>query len=353
MRELIRVLVLGAGSMGRAILRVLLEKEGLEVVGVCDRDAGLVGSDAGELCGAGRKLGVAVEGDLGTAIAVTRPEVAIQATCSSLSDAWPDVRALLESGVHVISIAEEMTYPRCRSAALAEKMDELAAANGVVALGTGINPGFMMDLLLITLTGICTRVDRISAVRVNDLSPYGGTVLRAQGVGLSPDAFDDGIRDGTVTGHVGFPESMHLIGAALGWPIDRIEQSREPIVATQRLETERAVVQKGQVAGCRHRASAYRGDEVVISFDHPQLIRPELAGLETEDRLEIQGTPRICLSGSPEIAGGLGTAAIAVNMIPRVLSARPGLRTMAELPVPSALEADARRFVLPREQAHG
>lgn len=346
MRDLIRVLVVGAGNMGRAILRVLLEKEGLEVVGVCDRDASLVGRDAGVLCGADRKLGVAVAGDLGATITATRPDVAIQATCSSLCDAWPDIRSLLESGVHVISIAEEMTYPRYRSAALAEEMHELASANGVVALGTGINPGFLLDLLIVTLTGICTQVDRISATRINDLSPYGRTVLRAQGVGLSPDAFEHGIRSGTVTGHIGFPESMHLIGAALGWSIDRIEQSREPIVATQRLETETVVVQAGQIAGCRHRASAHRGDEVVISFDHPQLIRPELAGIETEDRIVIQGVPRVQLSGSPEIAGGQGTAAIAVNMIPRVLSARPGLRTMVELPVPSALEADARRFVL-------
>lgn len=353
MRDLIRVLVLGAGNMGRAVMRVLLEKEGVEVVGVVDRDATLVGTDAGMLSGADRELGVVVQGDLGAVLTTACPDVAIQTTCSTLADAWPDIRSLLASGVNVISIAEEMTYPRYRSAALAEEMNRLAVANGVVALGTGINPGFLLDLLIITLTGVCARVQRIRATRINDLSPYGRTVLRAQGVGLAPAAFEHGLRSGAVTGHIGFPESMHLVGAALGWTIDHIEQSREPIVAAERLTTDSIVVEPGQVAGCRHRATAYRGGEAVITFDHPQLIRPELAGMQTEDRIDIQGVPRIRLSGSPEIAGGQGTAAIAVNMIPRVLSARPGLRTMAELPVPSALEADVRRFVLPREQGRG
>ncbi|MEJ2088261.1 MAG: NADP-binding protein, partial [Gammaproteobacteria bacterium] len=173
----------------------------------------------------------------------------------------------------------------------------------------------------------------------------GATVLRAQGVGLSQGAFEQGVKNGTVVGHIGFPESMHLIGATLGWNIDRIEQTREPIVAEVRRETASLVVEPGQVAGCRHTARAYRGDEALITFDHPQLIQPQLEGIQTEDRIEIHGVPDVRLSSSPEIAGGPATAAIAVNMIPRVLSAPPGLKTMAELPVPSALAADVRQFV--------
>ena len=79
-----------------------------------------------------------------------------------------------------------------------------------------------------------------------------------------------------------------------------------------------------------------------------------LGGTATGDMIEIRGEPDVRLAGSPEIAGGAGTAAIAVNMIPRVLSAAPGLRTMVELPAPAALHADIRRFIAPRtERVHG
>jgi hypothetical protein len=353
MRDLIRVLVVGAGNMGRAIVRLLLEKDGLELIGVCDRSAVVAGVDVGELTGADRALGTTVEADLAVAIRRGRPDVAIQATCSELSSAWPGIRQLLEAGVNVISIAEEMVYPRCASVEIATEMHELASANGAVVVGTGINPGFVLDLLIIALSGVCARVDRIVASRTNDLSPYGATVLRAQGVGLSQGAFEQGVKNGTVVGHIGFPESMHLIGATLGWNIDRIEQTREPIVAEVRREPASLVVEPGQVAGCRHTARAYRGDEALITFDHPQLIQPQLEGIQTEDRIEIHGVPDVRLSSSPEIAGGPATAAIAVNMIPRVLSAPPGLKTMAELPVPSALAADVRQFVTPPEASDG
>ena len=350
MRDLIRVLIVGAGQMGRAIARLLLDKDGLQVVGICDRRQDLAGADIGELCG-GPAAGVPVESDLDRLLERARPDVAIQATCSRLNDAWPDIERLLTGGVNVISIAEEMAFPRCRSAALAEEMDLLARANGVVVLGTGINPGFVLDLLIIALSGVCARVDFIEASRTNDLSPYGGTVLRAQGVGLTPEAFARGLRDGNVVGHVGFPESMHMIASALGWSLDRIEETREPVVASERRESAAGVIEAGQVAGCRHRARAYRGDDVVISFDHPQVVAPQLEGLRTEDRIEIVGAPGVQLAGRPEIAGGEATAALAVNVIPRVLSARPGLKTMAQLPVAAALHGDVRRFVHRREVA--
>jgi 4-hydroxy-tetrahydrodipicolinate reductase len=83
----------------------------------------------------------------------------------------------------------------------------------------------------------------------------------------------------------------------------------------------------------------------VISLSHPQQIHPQLAGVETGDHIEIIGSPHIRLGGSPEIPGGKATMALAVNAIPRVLNAEPGLYSMADLPVPAAMLADARRFL--------
>lgn len=271
--------------------------------------------------------------------------MAIQATCSRLDDAKKEIKTLINNGVNVITIAEEMAWPAATSTSLAKELHQLAIKHGVSVLGTGINPGFVLDLLITTLTGVCADIQSITAKRVNDLSAFGPSVLTSQGVGLTPVEFKKGLQDGTVVGHIGFEQSIHMIAAALGWEIDRIEQTREAIVSQVKRETPFVTVEAGQVAGCLHTATAFVQDKPVITLIHPQQIQPQLAGVETGDTIEITGTPNIRLTGSPEIAGGQGTAAIAVNMIPRILNAAPGLYSMVDIPVPAALLGDARKFV--------
>ena len=256
-----------------------------------------------------------------------------------------EIVTLVKSGINVISIAEEMAYPAAEAPSLAEELHHLAIKYKVSVLGTGINPGFVLDLLVIMLSGACAEVQSIIARRINDLSPYGPTVLASQGIGLTPEEFEQGLNDGSVTGHIGFVQSIKMIAAALGWELERIEQTREPILAKMARRTPCMHIQPGQVAGCLHTATAYRHDKAVISLVHPQQVYPQLDGLETGDSIEIKGTPGVRFEGKPEIPGGQGTAALAVNMIPRVLSAPPGLYSMADLPVPAAMLGDARRFV--------
>lgn len=344
-RDPIRVAVLGTGRMGSAIIRRVLEKPGLELVGACGRRRERAGQDLGRAIGLERELGIALGADPAAMADAARPQVAIQATCSRLADALGEIETLLRRGVHVVSIAEEMAFPAAASPAIAERLHRLALEHGVGVLGTGINPGFVLDFLVIVLTGVCAEVRSITGRRTNDLAPYGPTVLRAQGVGLAPEAFRERVAEGAVVGHVGFAQSVHMIAAALGWDISRIEERREPIVSRVRRETPFVTVQPGQAAGCLHTAVAYRSGEPAITLIHPQQVHPQLEGVETGDAIEIAGTPNVRLAGAPEISGGEGTVALAVNMIPRVLSARPGLHTMAELPAPAAMLADARRFV--------
>ena len=345
MRDVIRVLILGTGQMGSGIARLVLEKQGLRLVGAYGRRTERAGMDLGQAIGLGRELGIPVSGDLSGVIEQARPHVAIQATCSRLNDAMDEITTLVRHGVHVISIAEEMACPAAEAPVLAGELHQLAIEHGVSVLGTGINPGFVLDLLVITLSGVCSDVQSISARRVNDLSPYGPTVLASQGVGLTPAAFEQGLKDGTVVGHIGFVQSIHMIAAALGWEIDRIEQTREPIVTQVARQTPSISIEPGQVAGCLHTATAYRQDKAVITLVHPQQVHPQLDDLETGDSIEITGTPDIRLAGSPEIPGGQGTTALAVNMIPRILNASAGLYSMADLPVPAAMLGDARGFV--------
>jgi len=352
MNDPVRVAVLGTGQMGSGIARLLLDKPGLTLVGAYGRRKERSGLDIGTAIGLSRKLAIQISGDLAAMLEQTRPRVAIQATCSRLADAFGEIALLLRSGVNVISIAEEMSYPAASSKAAAEELHRLALDHGVAVLGTGINPGFVLDLLVITLTGVCADVQSITARRINDLSPYGPSVLRTQGIGLTPAAFRKGLADGSVVGHVGFIQSIHMIADRLGWEIEGIEEQREPIIATVRRETPFVRVEPGQGAGCLHTATAYRGGKPVITLIHPQQIHPRLEGIATGDCIEITGTPNVSLAGSPEIPGGLGTVALAVNMIPRVLSAPPGLYSMADLPVPSALLGDANQYLRGRVCGH-
>jgi 4-hydroxy-tetrahydrodipicolinate reductase len=333
----VRVLTLGTGQMGAGIARAVLGTPGFELAGAWARRSERAGLDLGEAIGLGRRVGLTIHGDLAQAVAESRPQVAIQATCSRLGDAATELEPLLAAGVACVSIAEELAWPAAASPELAGRLDAAARRGGAALLGTGVNPGFVLDLLPVVLSGVCAEVRRIEATRVNDLSPYGPTVLTSQGVGLTPAGFRGGVADGSVVGHFGFPQSIAMIADALGWEVERIEEQREPIVSTVARETPFASVRPGQVAGCHHTAVAWVAGQRAIVLDHPQQIRPELAGVATGDRIEIAGAPGVCLAGSPEIPGGAATVALAVNAVPRVLAAAPGLHSMLDMPPLAAL----------------
>lgn len=341
--EALRVVVLGTGQMGSGIANLLLEKPGFALVGAFGRRKERAGIDLGLALGRAERLGLPLEADLEALLDRARPKVAIQATCSRLADAEGEITACLRRGVHVVSIAEEMAWPAASSPECAARLDALARANHAVAVGTGVNPGFVLDTLVVALTGVCAQVDSIRARRVNDLAAYGPTVLHSQGVGLAPEAFRSAVRDGVVVGHLGFRQSMAMIASALGWKLEGVEESREAIVSAVRRETPFVRVEPGRVAGCLHTAVGFVEGRPAIQLEHPQQIRPEAEGVATEDSIEIRGRPDVRLAGSPEIPGGQATAALAVNLVPRVLAASPGLKAMTDLPVAAAIMAGLGR----------
>ncbi len=332
-----RVVQWGLGAMGSGMARLVLEKDGLELVGGIDMRPDYVGKDLGEVLGAGRKLGVVVTNDPASVLDRAKVDLVVIATTSWTKEQLSDLKKILSAGINCISIAEEMAAPEAQSPELAAEIDALARKNGVSILGTGVNPGFVLDLLVVTLSGVCHQVERIEASRVNDLSPYGPTVMKTQGVGTTPEQFAAGVADGSIVGHVGFPESIRMISDALGLGVTRIEQTREPIISKVYRETPHVKVAPGMVAGCAHVAVGYAGEKPVVKLVHPQQIHPHLEGQGTGDYINIFGKPEIHMSTGPEIAGGIATMGVAVNMIPHVVAATPGLKSMVDLPVPAAL----------------
>ena len=331
-----RVLLWGLGAMGSGMASMVFEKKDMEIVAAIDTHPAKVGKDIGEILGQ-NSSGVIVTDDPREAFS-NKPDIALVATSSFLKDVFPNIKFALENNAAVITIAEEMAFPWAASEALAGEIDRIAKAQGKAVLGTGINPGFVLDTLIISLTGICREVKHIHGKRVNNLAPFGPTVMRTQGVGTTPDEFRQGLVSGEIVGHVGFRQSLMLIGKALGWEIDEVVEERQPIITNVERATKYVKVAPGNVAGCRHTARAYSNGKEVIFLEHPQQVCPEAEGIKTGDYVAIDGDPPLNLAIEPEIPGGIGTIAIAVNMIPLVLrEGSPGLLTMADLPVPRGI----------------
>jgi len=342
----VKVAIWGFGAMGRGIASMLLKKTGVEISGVLNRTKE-IGNEIHDVLGIKRTAHPAIKitNKIEDVIFKKSCDVVVLCTDSFTKEAYDKIKLCLENKLNVISTAEEFAYPQAQQPKLAEELDKIAKANGVTALGTGINPGFILDYLIIALTGTCESVDSIVAKRINDLSPFGTAVMHEQGVGITQNEYNTRTKDGTLAGHVGFPESINMVADAIGWKIDKLEETKEAIVSNTHRKTPYAVVEPGNVAGIRQQGYGYVGKDLKIHMDHPQQILPETENVHTGDYINIKGVPNISMAITPEIPGGIGTISMSVNMIPFVINADAGVVTMLDLPVPRAIMGDFRQFI--------
>lgn len=345
--ENVKVAIWGFGAMGSGIAKILLRKKGVDIVGVCDIHPERVNRSIYDILGVEKngRPDVVVCSEIEKVVHDANCDICVLATDSFTRKAFDKIKYVVGQKVNVISTAEEMSYPKAQEPELAAEIDRLAKANGVSVLGTGINPGLMMDLLAICLTGCMTDVESVTCRRVNSLSPFGPAVMEEQGVGLTVDAFNKGVADGTLAGHVGFAESVGMIAEALGWKVDKFEQQMKPIVTSVDRKSPYGFAAAGDVAGVNMTGQGYVDGEVKIDMIHPQQIEPEMEGTHTGDYIVLKGTPEVNMAIKPEVDGGIGTIAMVVNMIPHVINARPGLKTMLDLPVPRAIMGDYRDYI--------
>ncbi len=341
----VNVVIWGYGAMGKGIAEMLLTKKGVEVSGVCDLHPDMIGKGFLDFIDVSTDHdNVLISDDIDNLLK-DDVDVAILATDSFTKKTYDKIVKVLSKGINVISTAEEMAYPQASNPDLAKSMNEIAKENKVTVLGTGINPGFVMDLLVIALTGVMSRVDSIEAKRVNSLSPFGPTVMEEQGVGITPEEFTNRLREGSVSGHVGFKESVTMIADAIGIKLDKFEQQMKPIITNVDRKSKYGETKAGNLAGIDMTAQGFIGDEVMIDMKHPQQIEPEMEGTNTGDFITIKGYPEVNMAIQPEIEGGIGTIAMCVNMIPHVMNAKAGLKTMIDLPVPRAILGDMRNLL--------
>ena len=330
--EKVKVIQMGIGTVGQAATRSLAGKKGLDIVGAIDLDKEKVGNDLGEVAGLGKKLGIIVTDDADSLFAETYADVVIHIACTYLHEAYPQIIKPIQQGMNVISAAEALGNPYVSDPGLAAKLDKLAKKHGVTVLGSGLSPGFTSDYLILALTGACSELRKIRYKRLGDVSAYlGGTVGRHFGLGLSPEEFKKGVAEGEVIGHIGFVEGVQTIADRLGWQLDEIKRSMEPVHDD-----------KGQFVSTKTIVRGIVDGEVKIELDLEAFVDPKM---ETMDRITIEGVPPIDMTIKPVIPSVPATANALVNAIPHVINAEPGIMTPGDLPLVFALENDLRLFL--------
>jgi 4-hydroxy-tetrahydrodipicolinate reductase len=320
--------------VGRNVTRLLSARPGVRVVAAYTRNPLLAGQDLGTLAGVD-PLGVTITADRAAALAQPA-DLLLVATTSFLAEVAGDLRAGLESGLNVITTAEEAAFPWLTDARLADALDALARERGVSVIGFGLNPGFIFDALLLTASGIAWDVQAIRVRRVVNVSRFSATIQRRLGIGFTAEAFEAGVRAGSITGHIGFPQSFHLAARCFGQRIGRIEKSFEPLIAEREYAGERLAVRPGTTGGFIQRSAAIVDGAAWMSAEFIAHVDPESVGHPTADAFSIVGYNPINITISPGCQPQLGTAGMIANCIPRVVEARAGFLTVADLAIPHA-----------------
>jgi len=325
MSDKIRIIQYGLGPIGSAVARHVVERAGLELVGGVDIDPAKVGADVGEVIGLDRPLGFVVSRQLAGVQA--EADVVIHTTSSYFDLFKGQVIEILEAGLDIVSTAEELAFPWLANPREAAEIDAVARRVGKTVLGTGVNPGFLMDALPLGLTAICQRVDRIEVTRIINASVRRGPFQAKIGAGMTVEDFNAKMAAGRM-GHVGLPESVDMVFDTLGKKLGRYESGVQPVVADRLVKTEHFEVPPGRVRGLKQVARGYteEGEFMTLTF---------IAALDAEDdgdTIEISGSPNleVKLNGTN---GDIATVAIAVNAVRRVKEAAPGLVTMRDLPI--------------------
>lgn len=327
MKGEIRVIQYGVGPIGAGIVRLLLDKPAFKLVGAVDVDPAKVGKDLGQVVSAGRDLGLLVTGDA-PALLRAGADVVVHSTTSYLTDVMNQLLECLQAGIHVISTCEELAYPFRKHPDLSQRLDRCAREHNVALLGTGVNPGFAMDKLVLTLATVCQRVDQVSVHRVVDAARRRLPLQRKVGAGLTPEEFHHRVAAGTLKHH-GLPESAAMIADALGLRVDRIEETIEPVIAAEPVRSQELEVPAGRVAGVRQVARGLADGAESVRLE----LEMYIGAREPLDAISLSGLPDLNLTIPGGIHGDLATAAVVVNCIPALLEAKPGLRTSRDIPM--------------------
>ncbi len=333
MQNELKVVQFGLGPIGIEAAKLVLQKKRLKLVGGVDIDPKKVGVDLGDVLGLDLKLNISVSNDPQKVLRETEPHIVLHSTGSFLTKVEGQLKMCVEAGASVVSSCEELFYPYRRDSEFCTRIDALAKENKATVVGTGVNPGFSMDVLVLAMSGVCTQVDKIVATRIVDAAKRRLPLQKKVGAGLSPEQFRNLVQQGKL-GHIGLVESLYAVADKIGFEFDELKETIDPQVSTKTIATEYATVMEGEVAGILHVAKALKNGEELLKLELQMFV-----GADREmDSVMIQGEPPIQLTVEGGIFGDTATIARMINAIPVVSKAAPGLTTVVDLPLATYFE---------------
>ena len=333
----IRVVQYGLGPIGQGSAKLILEKAKtgkIELVGAIDIDPDKVNKTVGSLVNVASDVIILPNAD--KVLADSQPDVVVHTTSSFMPQVEEQLAQCIRSGASVVSSTEELPYPFDRHPSITSRLDAQAKEHGVAILGTGVNPGYAMDVLALVATGVCTTVRSVTVQRTVDAGLRRQPLQNKVGAGITVEEFRRRHEQGGF-GHIGLVESLRLVMHGLGWPIENFSEVLEPVISEAKVETPYLTVLPGSVAGIKHTAEAFMNGHVAVSLD----LRMYIGANQPEDRVIVDGNPPINLVIEGGIFGDTATVAALVNAIPQVFNASPGLRTVTDLPVPRCFLPEA------------
>lgn len=316
-----KISLYGFGAINRLIARLAIERN-YEIIGVIDIDPSIVGRDVGELIGI-EKLGLYISKSVDV---IQKSDVVIHATSSYLDKIYDQILTVIKMGIDVVSTCETLVYPYYRYPVLARKLNKIALDNSVSVIGTGINPGFLLDTLIVTLSMPFTFVKKIKAVRSIDAAKRRESFRKKIGVGEDIKIVEEKLRKKEITAHVGYAESVMLIADGFEINLSKIVEDQKIVLAEEEIESADVKAGKGKVKGVVGYGAGYIDDKEVIRLEFHAYV-----GAQEFEEITIEGKDYTVVWKSTGTPGDLGTAAIVLNIAEVVNNFEPGLKTMIDL----------------------
>jgi len=340
-QERIRTIHFGIGAIGSEVVRTMLNSPEIEIVGAIDSNPAKAGKDLGEAAGLGRKLGIPISYEVEPLLKEVYADIVVHSTSSSLTEVCPQLLSVIGAEKSVVSSCEELAFPWIRYPDISQRLDRKAREGGVRVLGTGVNPGFVMDLLPLMLTTICQQLKSVRVERIVDVSTRRMQLQRKVGVGLSVTAFQEAVDSGAL-GHIGLRESLYMLADTIGWRLEDVSETIEPVLAKEKRKTPYFSVDRGYLLGLRQTLAGIIGGREVIRL----ALEMSLGVSEPRDTIEIDAVPPLKVVIPGGVQGDIATASIMANCVPAVARSRMvGLISMRDLP----LLAHHRPRPMPRE----
>lgn len=326
----LRVVLFGVGVIGSGVLRLAQARTRVRIVGVVVRRPELHGRPARDLV-AEAPADLLLSADGAAVLRDQRPHVVVVATRSRLHEVLPQLRLAAEAGAAIACTAEELAYITPDDSPDAREIFDLAEQHRVAIAAIGINPGFLLDVWPLLLSSLAHDVTSIEAERAVDLSGFGPTVRASLGVGYSPEAFERELARGTIAGHLGFRESLRLIGNAIGRPVDDTSVVTRPIVALGPRKLLGGEIVAGQTAGVSQVATGRTKGDEWLRLTMTASVSLDEAKVAPVDRFQITGATSLTATISPGVSAVAGTIGRIVNAIPAVARAAPGVHSALSL----------------------